>query len=122
MKKTELIVNILIIFISFTLTGCSIHKSGIKEPLVDIPSSYSTAEANTAAPVGRWWEHFGDERLDQIIEEAFRHNLDIAQAYERLRQVPTRSQLPRVMKLTCGISWMPAQRLRDLMPSHHNRR
>jgi len=87
MKKTELIVNILIVFISFTLTGCSIHKSGIKEPLVDIPSSYSTAEANTAAPVGRWWEHFGDERLDQLIEEAFRHNQDIAQAYERLRQV-----------------------------------
>jgi NodT family efflux transporter outer membrane factor (OMF) lipoprotein len=36
--------------------------------------------------MGKWWEDFGDEELNILIEEAFRSNLDIAQAYERLRQ------------------------------------
>ena len=87
MKKTELIVNLMIIFIPFTLTGCSIHKPVVKETMVDIPSSYSTAAIDTAPQAVRWWELFGDERLDQLMQEAFRHNLDIAQGYERLRQV-----------------------------------
>ena len=87
MIERRLFKSLFLVLITLTLTGCSIHKSIIKEPVVDIPSSYSTAELNTSPPVGRWWEHFGDERLDQLIEYAFRNNLDISQAYERLRQV-----------------------------------
>ncbi len=87
MIEIRLIKIFILVLITLTLTGCSIHKSVIKETMVDIPSSYPTAEANTAPQVGRWWEYFGDERLDQLIEEAFLNNLDITQAYERLRQV-----------------------------------
>jgi NodT family efflux transporter outer membrane factor (OMF) lipoprotein len=35
---------------------------------------------------GRWWERFGDENLNALMDESFDGNLDLAQGYERLAQ------------------------------------
>jgi NodT family efflux transporter outer membrane factor (OMF) lipoprotein len=76
------------LFLVFLLavTGCSLHTSNIAESQLKIPQTYSHENENPAPPVGKWWERFEDEKLNSLIEEALKNNLDIAGAYERLNQ------------------------------------
>ncbi|MEN8264719.1 MAG: efflux transporter outer membrane subunit [Nitrospirota bacterium] len=74
------------LIIAVILTGCSLHQSKVTEPLFEVPAAYSQGKETYALHEGKWWEDFGDERLNSLIEEALKHNLDIAQAYERLNQ------------------------------------
>lgn len=80
MNKTILIIAVTIIF-----TGCSVHKANMKEPVLEMPSKFSEESGESSASV-RWWKQFGDKKLNYLMEEAFKHNLDIVQAYERLQQ------------------------------------
>jgi NodT family efflux transporter outer membrane factor (OMF) lipoprotein len=88
MKMVRISLISLFLFSLLLTTGCSLHKSRMPESRISVPSSYLTMqpEEKPAPPIGRWWEQFGDEELNALMEESFRNNLDIAQAYERLRQ------------------------------------
>ena len=78
--------NLLILLLILTLTGCASYKSMMHRSAIDMPSSYSNIDNKPAPPIGRWWEQFRDAKLNYLMEETFIHNLDIAQAYERLEQ------------------------------------
>ena len=78
--------NFLILLLILTLTGCASYKSMMHSSVLDIPSSYSNIDNKPAPPAGKWWEQFRDVKLNYLMEETFIHNLDIAQAYERLEQ------------------------------------
>ena len=80
------IILILTTLLVIAAAGCSLHESKIILPLTEVPSSYSSGEEKPAPPIGKWWEQFEDNKLNLLMEEAFRHNLDIVRAYERLRQ------------------------------------
>ena len=80
------IIRILTALLIIATAGCSLHESRINGKLTDIPSSYSTGEKKPAPPIGKWWEQFEDNKLNLLMQEAFRHNLDIVRAYERLQQ------------------------------------
>jgi NodT family efflux transporter outer membrane factor (OMF) lipoprotein len=82
MKK----VLILIIIAALGVPGCSLHKSRISEPLIEMPSTYSTEVEEPSPHIDKWWERYGDKQLNFLMEEALQNNLDIAQAYERLQQ------------------------------------
>jgi NodT family efflux transporter outer membrane factor (OMF) lipoprotein len=73
----------------FLLTACSLRDSQVTGHLLDVPSSYSEMEGKESRDVaiGRWWEMFGDEELNSLMEEVFHHNLDITGAYERIKQL-----------------------------------
>lgn len=43
-------------------------------------------EVPTVAPPARWWEELGSAELNRLMDAAFRGNLDVAQAWARLRQ------------------------------------
>ncbi len=85
-RHGSIIVSVIIIAVTSAVSGCSLHKSNITEPLIELPGTYSGEENKPAPQIGRWWERFDDETLDSLMQEAFGHNLDIAQAYERLEQ------------------------------------
>ncbi len=53
-----------------------------------VPEAYAgkIAEATIGLP-SRWWEQFGSAELNGLIQTAFGGNLDMAQAWARLRQV-----------------------------------
>ncbi|MEW6601498.1 MAG: efflux transporter outer membrane subunit [Nitrospirota bacterium] len=68
------------------ISGCAPYRGRISGSPVGVPPSYSMTAPAYSAPAGRWWEQFGDDTLNRLTEEAFRYNLDIAQAYERLMQ------------------------------------
>ncbi len=77
---------ILLAIIAITISGCTLHKSTLKDAQLTVPSSYSTQAENVADLSGRWWEQFEDDTLNNLIETAFSSNLEISQAYERLQQ------------------------------------
>ncbi len=76
---------ILLIAVTIIFTGCSVHKAHVKEPVMEMPAKFSE-QSGESSPAGRWWEKFGDEKLNYLMEETFTHNLEIVQAYERLQQ------------------------------------
>ena len=84
MKIISNIIFPLIILLMFP--GCSVHSPMLKDKPVDLPVSYSSGEIEPSPPIGRWWEKFGDEKLNELMDEAFKNNLDIAQSYEHLQQ------------------------------------
>lgn len=51
-----------------------------------VPDSWSVTAPPSSADLTRWWQRFDDPVLGQLVEEAARSNLDIAQAMARLRQ------------------------------------
>jgi NodT family efflux transporter outer membrane factor (OMF) lipoprotein len=67
------------------LSGCSLHRPLATEDSIRLPVTYSTGTAETAE-AGKWWEQFGDDDLNSLVEESFRNNPDIAQAYARLME------------------------------------
>jgi outer membrane protein TolC len=67
-------------------SGCAVTRSAVPDTVPDVPASFSTAGIVQGPPVGRWWEQFEDLRLNILMNEAFRYNLDIAKAYERYLQ------------------------------------
>ncbi len=83
------------------ISACAPYGGSMAGVSVDMPGSFSEGSADAAADIGRWWERFGDERLNALVEEALRGNLDIAQAYERLRQA-------QAVARTAGASRSPA--------------
>jgi NodT family efflux transporter outer membrane factor (OMF) lipoprotein len=79
---------IVMFFLVVVLSGCILHKSQVTESLIDVPQSYTGLdEEKPAPPVGEWWKKFEEEDLNALMERAFSHNLDIAQAYEKLKQL-----------------------------------
>jgi NodT family efflux transporter outer membrane factor (OMF) lipoprotein len=68
--------------------GCARHQPQAIPLPGPLPEQYVEVEGTAAAsPIGRWWEAFGDERLDELVDEAFAANLDLRQAYFRLDQL-----------------------------------
>lgn len=84
--KGGVMLTLLLIMTILSLSGCSVHSPMFKGEQIDVPESYSSGETDTSPPVGRWWEKFGDDKLNELIKEAFKHNLDITRSYERLQQ------------------------------------
>jgi len=76
---------LLIIVFTFIISGCSVHKANMKEPVIDMPVGFSnqTGEISFSA---KWWKQFNDEKLDSLMKDTFANNLEIVQAYERLQQ------------------------------------
>lgn len=70
------------------LAGCAVHRPREATLPHGVPPAAYVEQAAPAepAPAERWWEAFGDPRLDALIAEAFAANLDLEQAYARLAQ------------------------------------
>lgn len=80
----------ILLFLVFFASGCAVKRPAGPSGAMDVPETFT--EAAEAGEIkrepfnNRWWESFGDERLNSLMEEAFRGNLDIRKAYERLDQ------------------------------------
>jgi NodT family efflux transporter outer membrane factor (OMF) lipoprotein len=84
---------ILLAILTVTISGCTLHKSSIKDSQIAVPPSYTTEAQKAADLSSRWWEKFHDETLNKLMEAAFSNNLDIMQAYERLQQSLSRIRI-----------------------------
>lgn len=70
--------------VAVVVAGCA----GIETPTLDpaLPSHWRHANAAgaAAADLHGWWHAFHDPQLDALVDDALRHNLDVAQAREHL--------------------------------------
>jgi multidrug efflux system outer membrane protein len=77
--------------ISFFLlvSGCAVHKARMPGASVVLPAKFAEAAGDSmpAPAPGRWWESFGDKTLNTLMDEAFQQNLDLSQAYYRLKEL-----------------------------------
>lgn len=85
------------------LAGCATQvptHTSRTEPAAAITAA-SAPDATAPSP---WWRHFDDPQLGALIDDALAHNLDIAQAQERIRQVrATRDLSTAALAPTLGL-------------------
>jgi NodT family efflux transporter outer membrane factor (OMF) lipoprotein len=65
--------------------GCS-RPVAEPEPMVTVPQAFSASATGTAPLHENWWQAFGDEALDALIEKALTDNFDLQTAWDRLAQ------------------------------------
>lgn len=69
------------------LAGCAAPPVPVLPDATPAAWTHAPATPAAAAPdLRRWWQAFGDARLDALVDEALRQNLTLAQAESRLRQ------------------------------------
>jgi multidrug efflux system outer membrane protein len=78
---------------AFLLAAC-VMGPNYKRPAVDMPSDWRVDEkgAENVANVA-WWEAFGDQQLDAMIEEALKNNKDIVIAAARIAEFRAELQI-----------------------------
>lgn len=71
---------------ALTVASCTMFQPVVRpdEP-IDLPDHYSLYTADDPGP-GRWWESFGSDRLNGLVEEALTGNFDVRTAWSRLQQ------------------------------------
>ena len=65
------------------LTGCMTVGPNYQRPQVETPGQWPGANAAEALS-STWWKAYGDPVLDQMIDEALVHNLDLRRAIARV--------------------------------------
>ncbi len=70
-----------------TLAGCAVGPD-YQSPAVELPAQYAepAVPATPSALQNGWWKLFGDARLDQLVEQAQRHNSDLQAALARIEE------------------------------------
>ncbi|MCO5965065.1 efflux transporter outer membrane subunit [Sinorhizobium meliloti] len=73
--------------VSLLLAGCVVGPDH-KAPEIALPAQFSDGKATPTGDTAtiRWWTAFQDKRLDGYIETGLEQNLDVLQAFERIRQ------------------------------------
>lgn len=97
-----------IILLTCLVIGLSNCDKGIKlQPVVtptQFPSSTPIYKPLNNLPCFAWWQQFHDEKLNHLIEQGLRHNMDIEIALGNLQQA--RGEL-----LHIKLSWLPTIQL-----------
>ncbi len=88
MKRLTPLLLICSALLIVVIQGCALHT--VRQASMDtpIPDAYrgSSPEASPLNAGQQWWRDFDDKQLNQLMEQAFSGNLDLAQFFARLRQ------------------------------------
>lgn len=78
---------ILGVFLFVLVTGCALFQPGRKQATT-VPAAFQhqTAGDTSIGNLEPWWQALNDPPLNRLIETAFKQNLDLDQAFARLRQ------------------------------------
>ena len=77
-----------------SLAACSPHRAQKVTMPGPLPTGFVAAgDLNAEVPLEHWWEDFRDPLLNDLMAEAFAGNLDLEQAYARLKQVEAQARI-----------------------------
>jgi len=81
--------------------GCTVHRAQRVEPPVEPPAAFEAVTGQTAERYteGRWWESFGDTRLNTVIDSVLAANNSIIQAVARFEQLDAARRTSRAPRL-----------------------
>ena len=69
-----------------TVSGCTLFQPQVRpDAPIDLPEHYSLYSADEPGP-GRWWEAFGSDELNRLVDTALAGNFDVRTAWAKLRQ------------------------------------
>lgn len=84
----------------FMLTGCALFRPGVSHNVQTMPEAFIESDSTMqASPLGKWWNAFDDEQLNNLMREMLGNNLDIAQAYSRLAQLEATTRYVNASRL-----------------------
>lgn len=90
-----------IALLGLSLAACTLHDvDKAPKPQVDIPEAFSSSGQGEADTANRCWEAFGDADLSKTVEATLAGNLDLKQAWARIKQMGA------VLKAS-GAGWYP---------------
>lgn len=70
----------LILSLACGLAGCHALRTRYVAPRVNVPVTYTHADAAARTSLDRWWTAFNDPNLDALVEQALKTNADLALA------------------------------------------
>ena len=71
-----------------TVAGCAMFQPAVRpDAPMALPRHYSLYTADAPGP-DRWWQSFGSDELNRLVEEALAGNFDVRAAGLRLRRLP----------------------------------
>ena len=76
----------LAVAIATVLSGCFVSKVDPQKPELPLPDALPAQAAQTTPLPNPWWTLFGDEKLNELIVEALRHNPDAQIAAARVAE------------------------------------
>ena len=85
MTTTSKHAALLFLALLLATAGCATHKPMSADELDSAVVEGFSQSGSVTAP-DRWWKAFGNTELELLIEEALSDNLDLQQAWARLRQ------------------------------------
>jgi multidrug efflux system outer membrane protein len=90
----------LVLAVALALQACATTESA-RGPVVEMPAAWSPAVPPTEAPqlTSAWWQSFGSQPLERLIEEAQAGSPDLRIAIERMRQADIALQQAGVSRL-----------------------
>jgi len=93
---------LLLIFLAQAMLSCTPFGPAVRLPqeIAPVPASYSI-EDTVSEPRQRWWETFGDDKLNVYIEEALSGNQTLAAYWARLGKA-------RALAVKAGADIVPA--------------
>ena len=75
----------LLLAAAIALAGCSVAMPKLEPPIPAQWQHAMAAQAPAPTDLRGWWRAFDDPALNALVDQALAHNLDVAQAAERLR-------------------------------------
>lgn len=87
--------------VALALQACATTTEPARGPVVDMPAAWSPAIAPVEAPqlTTAWWQSFGSQPLERLIEEAQASSPDLRIAIERMRQADIALQQAGISRL-----------------------
>lgn len=77
--------SLVIVAMALLLGGCWSLAPRYERPPIELPAQWSGSEDRSSAAISvQWWKIYTDPMLDQLIEEAFAHNANLALAVARV--------------------------------------
>jgi multidrug efflux system outer membrane protein len=76
----------LVVAVAATLSGCFVSKVDPQKPELPLPDALPAQAAQTTALPNPWWTLFGDQKLNELIVEALKHNPDAQIAAARVAE------------------------------------
>ncbi|MBW2370052.1 MAG: efflux transporter outer membrane subunit [Deltaproteobacteria bacterium] len=81
--------------------GCAVHEPREATLNISPPDAFvqQPVPGKSIPDTGNWWETFNDPTLNRLIDLALKNNLDLSQAFSRLRQLEAIAQKSRSVRL-----------------------
>ena len=91
--------KLILVFLMAFFAGCMPYKPSQDETEIELPQNYLQNSRNAKVQLpDKWWQAFGSDELNSLVDKAITNNLSIEQAWHRLKQAQIMEMKSRSVK------------------------